>query len=288
VYQRNHDLDLVRTALPHLEAFHDWYWRERDLDGLGMVTVGSYDGVVQHARYETYDHEVDLDTLELTPHPRRPAGADNGPWYGNIYIPANTSYLLLSEQSLIRIAKTAGDDALVKRRRPIVDIGVRAMRRYMWDDSHGCFLGVRRDGLRKVLPATIGGMVPLQAGIPTAGQAARMAAALSGLNWDTPLPIPTVDATDSKYKSDDFWRGDVWPSTVYQAISGLATYGHRKLAGEFADRLLDNAIKVGISEHYDSRTGAPLGVHNLGMSAVMLTVALDGLSPRHRIAIRER
>lgn len=58
-YLRNHDLDLVRTALPYLEAFHDWYWRERDLDGFGMATVGSYDGVVQHARYETYDHEVD-------------------------------------------------------------------------------------------------------------------------------------------------------------------------------------------------------------------------------------
>jgi hypothetical protein len=276
VYRRNHDLDLVRAALPYLEAFHDWYWRERDLDGLGMVTVGSYDGVVQHARYETYDHEVDLDSLELTPHPRRPAGADNGPWYGDIYIPANTTYLLLSERSLIRNAHAAGDDALVKRRSPIVDKGVQAMRRYMWDDGHRCFLGVRRDGLSKLLPATIGGMVPLQAGI------------LTGLNWNTPLPIPTVDATDSKYKSDDFWRGDVWPSTVYQTISGLATYGHQKLAGHYADRLLDNAIKVGISEHYDSRTGAPLGVRNLGMSAVMLTMALDGLSPRHRIAFKGR
>jgi hypothetical protein len=287
VYQRNHDLDLVRTALPHLEAFHDWYWRERDPDGLGMVSVGSYDGVVQHARYETYDHEVDLDSLELTPHPRRRAGVDNGPWYGNIYIPANTAYLLLSEQSLIRMAKAAGDDAVMRRRRPIVDKGVQAMRRYMWDEGNRCFLGVRRDGLSKVLPATVGGMVPLQAGIPTASQAAKMAQALSGSNWDTPLPIPTVDATDSQYKSDDFWRGDVWPSTVYQTISGLAAYGHRKLAGDYADRLLENAIKVGISEHYDSQTGAPLGVRNLGMSAVMLTIALDGLSPRHRIAIRE-
>ncbi|MFZ0304432.1 MAG: hypothetical protein WAL75_17200 [Terracidiphilus sp.] len=227
------------------------------------------------------------DPLELTPHPRRPAGADNGSWYGSIYIPANTAYLLLSERSLIRIARAAGDDALVKRRRPILDKGVQAMRRYMWDDGHRCFLGVRRDGLSKVLPATIGGMVPLQAGIPTASQAGKMALALTGLNWNTPLPIPTVDATDTKYKSDDFWRGDVWPSTVYQAISGLAAYGHQKLAGGYAARLLDNAIKVGISEHYDSRTGAPLGVRNLGMSAVMLTIALDGLSPRYRIAIRE-
>lgn len=287
VYRRNGDLDLVRTAMPHLEAFHDWYWRERDLDGLGMVTVGSYDGAIQHACYETYDHEVDLDSLALAPHPGRRPGVDNGPWYGDIYIPANTAYLLLSEQSLIRMAQLAGDDSLAKRRHPIVKRGIEAMRRYMWDDGGRCFFAVRREDLRRVAPATIGGMVPLEARIPTGSQAALMAAALSGSHWDTHLPIPSVDAFDSKYRSDDFWRGDVWPSTVYQTISGLAAYGHRKLAGNYADRLLDNAIKVGISEHYDSRTGAPLGVRNLGMSAVMLTIMLDGLSPRRKIGIRK-
>src|SRR5208337_1890418 len=42
VYRRNRDLELVRAALPGLEAFHDWYWRERDVEGVGLVTVGSY------------------------------------------------------------------------------------------------------------------------------------------------------------------------------------------------------------------------------------------------------
>jgi hypothetical protein len=285
VYARNHDLELVREALPHLEAFHDWYWRERDLDGVGMVTVGVYDGVVQHARYETYDNEVDLDTLKLTPHPGRSAGANNGPWYGDIYIPANTGYLLLSEQSLIRLAEAAGNHALAARRRPILEKGITAMRSHMWDEKQGCFLGVRRDGLRKVATATIGGMVPLQAGIPIASQAARMAEALASPHWNTPIPLPSVDRLDAQYKSDGFWRGDVWPSSVFQTLQGLAQYGHRKLVGELAGRLLDNAIKVGISEHYDSQTGAPLGVPNLGMSAVLLTMALEGLSPRHAIHV---
>lgn len=283
VYKRNHDLGLVRAALPHLEAFHDWYWRERDLDGTGLVTVGVYDGAIQHARYETYDNEVDLDTLKLTPHPGRPQGAQNGSWYGDIYIPANTGYLLLSEQSLIRLAEAAGENALAVRRRPIVAKGIDAMRRHMWDEKQGCFLSVRRDGLRKVATATIGGMVPLQAGIPTAGQAARMAQALSGSHWNTPVPLPSVDRLDAEYRSDGFWRGDVWPATVYQTLEGLANYGHRELAAELAGRVLDNALKVGVSEHYDSQTGAPLGVPNLGMSAVLLTMALEGLSPRHTI-----
>ncbi|HEY1576728.1 MAG TPA: hypothetical protein VGF82_06600 [Terracidiphilus sp.] len=285
VFIRNRDLALVRAALPHLEAFHEWYWRERDLDNVGLVTVGSYDGVLQNAKYETYDNEVDLDTLKLTPHPARPAGSSNGPWYGDIYIPANTAYLLLSEKSLINLASAVGNDALAARRLVRAKKGIAAMRDHMWDDEHGCFLAVHRDGLRKLTPATIGGMVPLQADIPTSAQAARMAKALSTPSWNTPVPLPSVDRTASEYRSDGFWRGDVWPSTVFQTLEGLSHFGHRDLVADLAGRLLDNALKVGISEHYDSQSGAPLGVRNLGMSAVMLTMALEGLSPRHNIRV---
>jgi glycogen debranching enzyme len=285
VYSRNHDLELVRQALPHLEAFHNWYWRERDLDGVGLVTVGAYSGVVQHARYETYDREVDLDSLQLIPHPGRPAGALNGPWYGDIYIPANTSYLLLSERSLIHLAEVASDTALASRRRPILDKGVDAMRRHMWDDKQNCFLAVHRRSLQKLGTATIGGLVPLYAGVPTEVQACAMAQALMTPNWNTPVPIPSADRLDSQYKSDSFWRGDVWPSTVYQTLGGLKRYGHQSVVGNLAGRVLDNALKVGVNEHYDSQTGAPLGVPYLGMSAILLTIALEGLSPRHVIHV---
>lgn len=287
VYRRNHDLTLVRTALPRLERFHDWYWRERDIDGVGLVTVGAYDGIVQRARYETYDHEVDLDDLKLMPHPARPAGAKNGPWYGNIYIPANTAYLLLSEQSLMRLAMAAGEGAIAARRRPIVANGIAAMRRHMWDEEQECFLAVRREGMAKVETATIGGMVPLQAAIPTSRQAARMAEVLGSPHWSTPVPIATVDAKCAQYESGGFWRGDVWPAAVFQTLEGLAHYGHEDVAGQLAGLLLDNALKVGVSEHYDSQSGAPLGVPNLGMSSVLLTIALEGLSPRHPIHLRK-
>jgi hypothetical protein len=285
VYKRTHDLELVRDALGPLEAFHDWYWRERDLDDVGLVTVGVYDGVLQHARYETYDNEVDLDELHLIPHPKRPESKQNGPWYGDIYIPANTSYLLLSEACLIHLAEVTGNRDLMARRRPILKKGIEAMRHYMWDDEQGCFLAVHRNGLRKMKSATIGGMVPLYAKIPTNQQTARMAQALAGSHWNTPVPLPSVDRLDPQYKSDSFWRGDVWPSSVFQTLCGLDQYGYHEEVGDLAGRLIDNAIRVGISEHYDSQTGAPLGVRNLGMSAVILTMALEGLSPRHKIHV---
>jgi len=285
VFKRTGDLELVRTALPYLEAFHDWYWRERDVIDVGLIGVGSYSAIVQDARYEAYDFEVDLDTLHLTRHPQR-HGANEGKWYGDILIPGNTAYLLISEESLSRLATAAGDSQLARRRLDRVDRGRLAMREHMWDEDAGCFLAIRRDSFQKIRRPTVGGFVPLMARAPTSVQAARMAEVLAGSAWNTPLPIPTVIRTDKSFSSKGFWRGDVWPSTVYQVASGLASYGHSQLAAHLASTNIDNAIRVGIGEHYDSLLGNPLSVA-VGMSSVIFTMALDGLSPGHQISVRQ-
>ena len=295
VFRRNGDLELVRTGLQPLEAFHDWYWRERDVTNIGLIGVGAYSGDVQHARYETYDHEVDLDTLQLTPHPLRPAGPDNGPWYGDILIPANTAYLLLSELSLSRLARLAGNDAMARRRTARYNFGKRAMQQHMWSQQQGCFLAVRRDsqvqsGTLDQIPApTVGSFMPLMAHVPTPAQARAMAATLASPAWNTPLPIPTVAKSDEQFVASEFWRGDVWPAPDFQVATGLAVYGLHTDAARIADALVANALQHGISERYDSLTGAPLGVAGLGMSSTTLTMMLDGLtSPRFDLRLRAR
>ena len=45
-----------------------------------------------------------------------------------------------------------------------------------------------------------------------------------------------------------------------------------------------NPIQSGSIQFFSPR-GAPLGVFNRGMSAVMLTIALEGLSPRYAICV---
>jgi glycogen debranching enzyme len=292
VYLRNGDKELLRNGLAALESFHDWYWRERDVSGAGLIGVGAYSSDVQHARYETYDFEADLDGLKLIPHPGRATGASNGAWYGDIAIPANTSYLLLSELSLERMAIILGDHAMAARRRADYDKGAAAMREHMWDEAAGCFLAVRigeNKKLEKISTATVGGFMPLMARVPTPEQASRMASALASPAWATPLPIPTVSRTDSRYSSGAMWRGDVWPAPNYQVASGLASYGLKSAAARIADATLANAMKVGISERYDSLTGAPLGVSGLGMSTTSLTMALDELTgSEYTIRVRKR
>jgi len=156
----------------------------------------------------------------------------------------------------------------------------------MWDEKAGTFLSVKRDTMEKVPVATISSWLPLTAGVPTKAMAKRMAEVLRSDAWQTPLPIPTVERTDKRWKPDSFWRGDVWPSTNYQIACGLADYGYTELAADIADKSIANAIKNGISEHYDSVSGKPLGVKDYCMSSTLVTMMLDELSQKHLLKLR--
>lgn len=285
VYQRNGDNELLKQCLGRLERFHDWYWRERDLHNNGLITLGAYTGKLQHAKWETFDYECNMDGMKMTAHPTR-KGPKEGTWYADICVPGNTAYLIMGERSLVRLAELAGDKKMAARRQKRIEKGVNGMRDHMWDEKAGTFLSVKRDTLEKIPVATIGSWIPLTAGVPTPAMAQRMAEVLASPAWMTPLPVPTVDRTDARWKSSAFWRGDVWPSTNYQIAGGLAAYGHKELAADIADKTIANAIKNGISEHYDSVTGKPLGVPDYCMSSTLVTLMLDGLSKTHTLKLR--
>ncbi len=286
VFKRNGDKKLLEECLPRLEKFHNWYWRERDITNIGLITVGSYSGVVKHARWETFDYECNMDDLKLQKHPTR-KDKDEGAWYGDIWVTGNTSYLIMAEKSLVRLAQAFGDKEMASRRQPFIDKAVQAMRDYMWDDKAGTFLSVKKETMEKIPVATISSWIPLAAGVPTKKMAHRMAKVLRTESWQTPLPVPTVDRKDPRWKSNDFWRGDVWPSTNYQIASGLADYGYKKLAAVISDKTVENAIKKGISEHYDSVSGEPLGIKDYCMSSSIATMMLDGLTDKYKLKLRD-
>ncbi len=286
VFRHNGDKQLLKEALAPLERFHEWYWRERDVTNIGLVAVGSYSGDIQHARFETFDFECNLDDLKLTPHPTR-KGEKEGAWYGDICAVGNTAYLVMGERSLVKLAEIMGDQAMADRRTARIDKAVAAMRAHMWDEAAGTFLSVKRDTLEKVPVATIGSWMGLAAGAATPEMAKRMAEVLGGPNWQTPLPVCTVDRGDKRWKSDGFWRGDVWPATNYQIACGLAAYGHKELAAVISDKTVANAMTNGISEHYDSVTGKKLGVEYLGMTCTVVAMMLDGLCRGHHLKCKQ-
>ncbi len=149
VFRRNGDRKLLEQCLERLERFHEWFWRERDVTNIGLVAVGSYSGDIQHARWETFDYECNMDELRLTPHPTR-EGKTEGAWYGDICVTGNTSYLVLAEKSLVRLAEIMGDLEMAARRKLRIEKAVAAMRRFMWDEKAGTFLSVKRDTMEKI------------------------------------------------------------------------------------------------------------------------------------------
>ncbi len=66
----------------------------------------------------------------------------------------------------------------------------------------------------------------------------------------------------------------------------LAAYGHKELAADIADKTVANAIENGISEHYDSISGKPLGVRDYCMSSTLVTMMLDGLTRKYELKLR--
>lgn len=291
IYQRNGDKELLKQSVGPLEKFHEWYWRERDVTEAGLIAVGTYSDNPQEARNETYDNECCLDDLKLTRHPTRQDAAPypwvgEGRWYGDICVPGNTGYLIQSERSLARLATILGDKAMVQRRHQRIEKAVAAVRKHMWDQDSGVFLAVKRDTMEKIRIGTIGSWMPLLADIPTRAMTKRMAEAIQTDRWQTPLPIPTVDRRDKRWVAASYWRGDVWPVPNYQVATGFAQHGYRAIAADIADKTVANALVHGINEHYDSVTGKPLGVGNLGMSCAILTMMLDRLTKKHRLKLR--
>jgi hypothetical protein len=292
IYQRNGDQELLRQSLAPLEKFHEWYWRERDVTGSGLIAVGTYSNNVQEARNETYDNECCLDDLKLTLHPKRGDVApwpwsNEGRWYGDICVPGNTGYLIQSERSLVRLATIMGDTAMAERRQQRIAKCVAAVREHMWDQESGVFLAVKRDTLEKIRIATIGSWMPLLAEIPTRAMTERMAEAIQTDHWQTPLPIATVDRHDQRWVANSYWRGDVWPVPNYQVAAGFAKQGYGAIAADIADKTVANALVHGINEHYDSVTGKPLGVGNLGMSCAIVTMMLDRQTSKYHLKVRK-
>jgi hypothetical protein len=155
---------------------------------------------------------------------------------------------------------------------------VEAMQRKMWDPKTRFFYSLDRDSDRRIKVRTPQGFLPLTAGAATAEQGAELALQLQDPDrWWTDYPVPTIARDEPKYDPKGYWRGDMWPPTTYLVALGLSRYGHHDLALELTRRMRTLIETEGISEHYHSETGEPLGVPGLGMSGVVWSMIVHSV-----------
>lgn len=303
-YEHSGEKELVQKSLFALDAWHEWIWRERSLDGSGLCVLGHYSGDARTARDENYDTICDTDEMAMIPHPQRPEGPAH---YGNMWVVSFTSYVIKDEECLVELAEIAGETAMAAKWRERVEKARRSMRERLWNPEKSTFCNQFVETGQWAETVSAGSWMALYAGVPTQEQAEKMAAVLATPEWMTPLPIPTVGRTDPKWESGvmgflpdpprtldhlgqayNFWRGDVWPPVSYHVAAGLQRYGFHDLAARISDGTIMNAIRWDdVNERYCCDTGKPLGAPDYGMSACIFAMMTDGMARRFGMTKKE-
>lgn len=274
------DRELLERCLPYLILFDEWYSTERDVDGDGLIEFGAYKpigktGMLQTARYETFDFHPPMDEMKLTRHPKRKSG---GEWYGTVEGVEQTCFLLMSERAIVAMARELGRDEIAARYETIIARRVKAVREKMWDPATGFFYSLDRDTDKRIPVRTVQGFLTLAADVATPEQAESLVTQLlDPKQWWCAYPVPTTAIDDPKYDATGFWRGDMWPPTTYLVAYGLNRYGYHDAARELTERIVRLVSEKGVNERYNGATGDALGVPDLGMSCSIWSMVVQNL-----------
>lgn len=289
VLMNSNDTLLLGRSLDYLHKFQTWYSTERDVNENGLIEFGVYPcpcfkakfrnvlkyGDVQCAKFETFDMHAPMDSMRLTPHPVRGGGA----YYGDVEGVEQTCFLIMSDRAMAEMYALKGDSTMQSIYEGRVAKRVKAVNERMWDPVTKFYYSLNRDTGEKIMRKTPQAFLTLTAGVATKQRAGDLVVHL--LNPDefwTPTPIPTLSRDDPDYKSNDFWRGDMWPAVNYLVTLGLNKYGYHDLARQLTEKTIERVSAAGYyRERIDTQTGKDVGAKYVGMSSSVLTMMIQDI-----------
>ncbi|HVE69710.1 MAG TPA: hypothetical protein VNB64_14140 [Solirubrobacteraceae bacterium] len=260
---------------PRIAEHHAWLSAHRDLDGDGLLWLVQPDESGLDASPK-FDHvwgpyAQGRRRFPLLIHANRRRGwdarrldADRRPLLCEVLTNVMWS---LAEQSLGRPSTTP---ALVDR---------------LWDERTGRFVDEARHARRPLaperVPFTWDTLAPLALpDLPEAiGRRLVEETLLSDRFWPG-VPLPSVALDDPAHTSRDrywglrrYWRGPSWVNAAWLAWRGLRRLGYDAEAADMARRVTGAVLREGLREYYDARTGAGMGAHDFGWTALALEMA---------------
>jgi len=221
-FHRTGDTKMLEPALPRLKAYLDWNLNNRDSNGnllcewyiQGDPGCRSDESGMDNS--QRFDSALPMDAVDFA-----------------CFMQNEYACIARMQEALGRVAEAAESLALSRN---IAD----AVNELLWNDALGIYTDRMMDGSLSGVMA-VSGFLPLWAGIATQDRAERMAAHLAGA-FATPLPIPSVAASDSRF-STDMWRGSVWMNYNYMVVLGLKRYGMHALADAIAKKCVDSMAR---------------------------------------------
>lgn len=289
----------ARALLPRIDAWHRWFYDNRDPRREGLVAIihpwesgrdNSIDWDEAFERVPTHGVEpyVRRDTRHADPSHRptkdqydrylwlvqhfRGLGWDNAKLHDaspfQVVDPGFNAILIRSCADLADLAADLGEPALAAASRGRADKALAALDR-LWSEEHGQYLCYDRVVGRLIPSASIAGLLAAFCAVPRA-RAEVVARTIEALAGKARFLVPSHDPADPRFDSKRYWRGPCWLVVNYMIANGLAAAGEAATAERIIQSSLEVIAESGFAEYYDPLTGEPLGGGRFTWTAAMV------------------
>lgn len=152
----------------------------------------------------------------------------------------------------------------------------------LWDERRGLFLDEVQPGGAQPGVVTWASLAPLA--LPDLPQeiGRRLVEEhlLNELEFLTPVAPPSVAASEPSYQPGGgrgpirrYWRGPTWVNSAWMVWLGMRRLGYEEEARRLAEGVMVAAVREGLREYYDPRTGKGLGAKDFAWSALVAELA---------------
>ncbi len=302
MYERAEDKSLAEASaqalLPMLVDYHDWWYRERDPNGTGLVrsfhpwesgmdnSPAWDDPLARVPPVEWTYQRRDLGHVDSSERPHKPE-YDRYLYLVDFYkknkfdserIYRDCPYRVI-DIGLVAILHRASKDLVElcnELHRGLDLSGVEAgMARTaeaihsLWSEQHGCFLNYDDISDEPLSFRTTATLLPLFAGLATKDQADRMAGVIEEWLSASDFGVASTHPSEERYEPQRYWRGPVWLHINWMIADGLKQYGFDDLAEDVRKATRKCVDTSGFYEYFDADSGKGCGGGDFSWTAAV-------------------